>query len=746
MEKPTFDPSQEFEVSKQKPLVSSNEQKPSFDPIKPFQLSIDGESQPDNERAWYSVDPKNLVPGFFKGLQNVAETYDRFTGAPIRKAVTQTLTGKTFEKAPTGSEQAKMLGASDVSYKESFGVPSYLGGDISPADIYGVVLEMVQDPFVLASGAKAAYKSAKPAVERLAKSASALFSPTISQNVGKQIAKEATEETLGTAFRFKAPKSLDELRQWKPSAESGQMPGRQRLQQIVETVPDIETKPLKYHFDMMDNPKSMKELKLRFENLPTSDAKKIAQYNKQIVDESTSKIQSTILDFVGNEPKRLSDAGTDFISTVKDKYHSEKDILGPIFEEVQKRSPKLNKTDSHDLILALGEQSHIGKLLDQSQETGRFYLKPNAPRTGLSDAEHKVLGRVIDDLNDGMTFSEIQKTREFLRKAIDPSHPAASAEIGKVRSIMLGQLESMAHKIDPKIGETFKAYAINERSRESIERIIGGRIETFDAMYAANPEKVVQKIFSNPNHTEIVSKYIGYKKMKEMIGSYIQNGIDKATDSAKGFSPEKFKSWLKRNESLIKGNVPSDTIDRLSALSDYGYYGKRFLDEVNPSGTAASLQAMLEPTEFLQRVRSKGLVEASVGEITGKLSDAKKSFSAKSELNKLLSPEKSVVPKNNRLLTIDNAGKFGKAATLPKVMLREEEKKGPDKWAQNGFKRLQSFADSQNDLELSYVLNQLDKDNKQIKTLLISASDFKPGTKGFNKVLDQLRSYKKRTK
>ncbi len=744
MGKPAFDPSQPFEVVPSKPSVddsSSNAQKPAFDPSQPFQISSDG--TPPNERPWYSVDPKNLVPGFFKGLQNVAQTYDEYTGAPIRKFVTEAVMGKDLEKAPTGAEQAKMLGASDTSYKESWGVPSYLGGDVSPADIYGFGLEMVQDPFVIASGVKTAYNAAKPVVKSIANTASSAINAG-SKNAAKNIAKEATEETMTTAFKFKAPESLDELRKWKPSYDAGQMPGKQRLEQIVQTVPDIETKPLKYHFDMMDNPKSMKELKLRFENLPTADAKKIAQYNKQIVDESTSKIKSTVSSYVGNDPRSLPDAGSEFIGAVKDKYHSEKDILGPLFEEVQKRAPVLNKTDSHDLIVALGENSHIGKLLDQSSETGRFYLKPNAPRTGLSDTEHKVLSRVIDDLNDGMSFSEIQKTREFLRKAIDPTNPAASAEIGKVRSVMLGQLEDMAQKIDPEIGKTFKAYAINEKSRESIEKIIGGRVETFDAMYAANPEKVVQKVFSNPNHSKIVSEYIGQDKMREMVGSYIQNGIDKATDSARGFSPEKFKSWLKRNENFLNSNVPSATKDRLFALSDYGYYGKRFLDEVNPSGTAASLQAMIEPTEFLQRVKTKGLVDATVGEVANKLHDAKKSFSAKSELDKLLKPNE--MKQKTRLMSLDDAGKIAKAATLPKIALREEKQKGSEKWASNGFDRLQSFADSQNDLELSYVLNQLDKNDKQVKTLLISASDFKPGTKGFNKVVEQLRAFKKRKK
>lgn len=677
------------------------------------------------ERPWYSVDPKNLGAGFLKGL----ETIDEYTAAPVRKFVTETLTGKELEKAPSGSEQAKMLGASDTTYKESFGVPSYLGGDISPADIYGVGLEMVQDPTILASGAL-----------KLGKAALGM----------KRAAKPATE--LVGAFKYKAPESLEELRNWKPTQSTGQMPGRARLNQIVENVPDLETKPLKYHFDMMENPKSMKELKLKFENLPTEDAKKIAQYNQQIVQESTNKIKSTVNQFVGNEPRSISDAGNDLIESVKTKYNSEKDMLGPLFNEVQRRSPMLNPRDSQDLIVALGENTKLGKVLAQDPETGRFILSKNTPRTGLSNQEHGILSSVIDDLNDGMTFEEMQKTREFLRKSIDPSNPAASTEIGKVRSIMLGQLEHLAQKIDPEIGKTFKAYAINERARENIEKIIGGRIESLDAMYAANPEKIVSKVFSNPNHMQIVKEYVGQKQMDEMIGSFINSGIEKATDSAKGFSPEKFKSWLNRNETLLSRSIEPGIHERLKSLTDYGYYGKRFLDEVNPSGTAASLKEMIEPTNFIQRVKQKGVTGALNSEIIDRTSNVVKSVKAKSQLDEMLgnAPSRSTLSDKSTKLgsKIEQIGQVKAGTTVGNLFNRQSEnkEKGAVKWANSGFDKLNKFAESKENKQLIDVLSNLDRQDKKVQKLLIEASDFKPGSVGFQKIIDKLSQSREKGK
>ena len=141
---------------------------------------------------------------------------------------------------------------------------------------------------------------------------------------------------------------------------------------------------------------------------------------------------------------------------VKEIYNQEKDLLKPAFQELQKNSRKLSQAETMDLAQAIGKNSKIGKLMQIDEQTGRLTLAKNTPRTGFSDAEHSVLSRVIDDMNDGMTFKEIQDTRDFLRKAIDNTNPSATAEISNIRSILLGQLEEMAQKEGPSVGETFK--------------------------------------------------------------------------------------------------------------------------------------------------------------------------------------------------------------------------------------------------------------------------------------------------
>lgn len=700
--------------------------------------------------------PANIAAG--------AKKIDEYTGAPIRKFVTEAVTGRELEKAPTGAEQAKMMGATDKTYGEQFGVPSYLGGNISPADIYGVGLEFIQDPFVIGSGAMKGLKKlssgasslvenfgAKQTVNAAQRQAAEASATSAARSGAKVSGGGLTVEQGGQLFEKKAPQSLDELRSWKPQNGTGAVPGKARLGQIESIVPDLETKPLKYHYDMMENPKAMKELKLKFENLPTEDAKKIAAYNQEIVDESAKKIRETVNDISGYEPKNLADAGNDFIAAAKDKYNAEKDALGPVFQKIQK-SPRLSRPETMDLARAIGENSKIGKLLNVGED-GRLFLQKNTPRTGISDAEHSVLSRVIDDMNDGMTFKEIQDTRDFLRKSMDQTNPAATSEIAKVRSIMLGQLEVMAEKHGVDVADTFKRYAINERTRENVEHIIGGKIDTLDAMFAANPDRVVKKIFSNPNYAKVVGEYVGEEKMNELVASYIQTGLDKAFDSAKGFQPHAFKAWLKSNSQFLNANASPEVTERLSALADYGYYGKRFLDEVNPSGTAASLLEALEPKSFSQKVRNEGISAAIMSEAAGRVNSKVRQSQAIKSVNEMLGTkqpgvgdaiksnlrkfpdvsQKVEAAKNVSTMGALARGTIQDSSALRNTSDREKPKKGPEKWVLDGIEKL-----NQAGVDRS-VLDSLSK-TKEGKQLLIEASSAEHKSKRMEAIIKKLRT------
>lgn len=732
------------------------------------------------ERPWYAFDPKNMGQGFLKGLEN----FDKYTSAPIRKFVTENVTGRELDDAPTGSEQAIMMGASDKPYAEYLGLPESMQntwyGQISPADIYGLGLEVLQDPFIIGAAARRGLKGAARLVEKGPKrppspgiSQSQLNKTSASGRAKNQVninQGDMTVEQSGRAFRFKAPESLEELRNWRPRPEQGPLVGAKRLREIENTVPDLQVKPLKYHYDMLENPKSMKELKLKFENLPTDDAKKIASYNKAMLDESTEKIKSSIDDIAGGKEARgMTDAGYDFIDTVKDSYNAEKFKLGPMFQKMQAQADDLGVIASRDLIQALGENTEVGKLLIVD-DAGRFTLAKNTPRSGLSKSEYSGLKDVIEDLNDGMTFKEIQRTREFLRKMVDPTNPGATSEINKTRKIMLDYLEEMSNKFDGDVRDTFTRYAKNERLRENVEKIIGGKIEDLDKLYTANPDRVVKKIFSNPNHTELIREYVGNEKFNEMLGAFIKSGYDRSFDSVRGFSPSKFRNWLKSNRNVLDANLEPEMIARLEALSDHGYLATRFLGEVNPSGTAASLKEMLEPGTFSQKVKREGLTSAVITEAASKVDNVMKQRSAVKTVDEMLGGGPKTTPKplkkkpsrvarmNKRKMRdtiVDSAavgsglGILGRTYDDKREALKDyrerqvkEKLKGEKKWANDGFQVLLKHVDTGEDIRFLTSNAESMFNDPKFRKILIEASNLKGGSKKVNDLLKRLKKEK----
>ncbi len=671
-----------------------------------------------------SMFPKSNSPEQSLGQKTLSaigtagKALDSVTGAPTRAAIYAVQNGQNplkagwnqfanmTDQAPGGSDIAAKAG---LSTEDSPGYLADLPGNIpqdqvprirSNADIAGQGIDLTANPLnfagpILRGVSKVAdfWRPASEVADTLSNASQVQKASGEASAAGKSSANisggDLSIEQSGKLFSTKAPESLDELRNWTPNNNDSSVAGKARMQQIVQDVPDLQTKPLQYHYDMLDNPKAMKALKLNFENLPTKDAQKIAAYNQQMVNEAGQKVVNTVGDISEKPPMSLSDAGDDLISTVKDKYNAEKTALGPAFDELNSSASRMPRAETMDLAQAIGANTKIGKLMNVDPETGKLFLADNSPKTGISDAEHSVLSRVVGDMNNGMTFKDIQNTRDFLRKAIDPANPGATEELGKARSILLDQLGNMADAKGPNVADTFKAYAINERARESVEKVIGGKIESLDSMYSANPERVVNKIFSNPNYAKTVGAYVGPDKMNDLIASYINKGVQSSTDSVNGFNPTKMRQWLKTNDSFMKTYADPETTKRLSALSDYGYLGKRFLDEVNPSGTAASLEAMLKPEGFVNKVKHGGIVGALETEVTSRVNNVLRQRQAIKNLNNAMSTQKPSIPVNSFLNNFTNTPNYsGPAASIGTNYLNQQnnnqQNNGPKGYSDGG--------------------------------------------------------------
>lgn len=727
----------------------------------------------------YSLSPQTA----FK----VLETIDKYTGAPIRKFITEKVSGQNLEKAPTGKEQAAMMGLSTDEY----GIPGIDSISVSPAGVAGVGLEVLQDPLLIGGLAIKGAKGLKAGVntllsgEQLTKSsanASAMAGANAEARSAAGVAQEAAQLgnskagvnsniTLGggeqsvktqfSPFEVKPPQSLKELESWKPPQNLGKMQSQRRLGEIEKIVPDLEVKPLRYHYDMLENPKSMRALKNTFENLTSPQKYQVASYNLSMLDDAQRKAVDTIESISKTPIRDVPDQGTVLINQVKDRYKNQKEVLKPYFEKLKKVGP-IDKNSISDLKIAIAQNTKVSSLLSQD-ELGNVILKPNTTKTGLSDAEYRAIKRIFNDLDGKVTFQEMQKMRDYLRKQIDPMNPAMTEELQKVRSVLLDKLEDIGEKKVPQMREVFKRYAINERAVDDIEDIIGGKIETLNSMYAANPDKIINKVLSNPNYQEIVKGYIGPDAYSEMLASYVWQGFKNSIDQVKGFAPEKFRNFLKKNENVLSRSLGQEQFSRLSALADHGYLARRFLDEVNMSGTAESILSALKPGSFTQEILQKGPVAATKQQIYSSVLNKQKQSQAAKVMNEALAGSNANAsanssssmaqkiynnvrenyPKALDKFSVANLAKFQAGASTGRGALQglssdSENKKGKEKWANDGFNKLMEHSSSLPfKSKLENNKDQLLKDPKN-KDLLVQASDLKPGSKAMDRILAQL--------
>ena len=596
------------------------------------------------------MDPNQFIPGLMAGLKKI----DEYTGAPIRKFTTGLISGQPQDHAPSGAEQAKMLGVPTTTYGEKYGVPSYLGGNVAPSDVAGFGLEVVQDPLMLAQGLMKVGGKLMPIIKEAPEAMKGILSAEGGQTAkgfgegaasanAESLAKTGVQldsgktaiENNGMLFQKTQPKNLEELNHVELPNDSGKLASYDRMKDIEKIVPDLTVRPLNYHYEMLKNPEAMKELKLEYQNLPSESSKKIAAYNQAMVSEARDKIKGTVNEITGHDPISLSDQGENIINDVKNKYIQEKDSLGPMFQKIKETSTPLNAQEAKDFQIALANNTKMDALL-KVEKNGSIGFLPYSPKYGLSSNEYNQLKKVMTDFNGPMSFKDIQNSRDYLRKLIDPSNPKATEELSKARSFMLDQLEEMANK-NSDMRDVFSNYAKNERTREQFESIMGGKVDSLDAMFRANPDKVVKKILSNPNYVQITENYLGKDKTKDLIQSYLSDGLEKSFSDVKGFKPHEVQNWLTKNKQFVDRYLDKDVSERISALADYGYQAKRFMDQVNPSGTAASLLKGIEPIGFAQKVTHSGPVAAITSEISSKLGASAKQKQAVNVFNKYMS-------------------------------------------------------------------------------------------------------------
>ena len=387
--------------------------------------------------------------------------------------------------------------------------------------------------------------------------------------------------------------SIDDLiklnEEAKLTGEADDILGLKRFDEINERLaPELKNRPTNIHREMQASPMKRDVIKTDLTVVPGPAREAFDAHNLRMDREADDLLEGALSKMGDRKRLGIVESGEDLVNTVGQKYKAAKDEAGKLFKVIHKtRVPtKAHIADLVDTIA--GDAPQVGNALEVAED-GLLKLKPFSTTLGIGEGEYKIISKVVNDLNaPELTVREMQNMREFLRASVDPANPAATPNIGRIRKAMLGHVEKLVEAYNPeaRVREAFTSYAKNEAMIESFETIIGGKIDTLNALYRQSPEKVLGRIFSNGKNAQVAREFLGEERFNAYLGDYLKNIVESATDTASGkVSGARLARVIKQKKPILSQLGQDEVIQRLEDIADF----KRIVTQVapvNPSGTA----------------------------------------------------------------------------------------------------------------------------------------------------------------
>jgi hypothetical protein len=424
----------------------------------------------------------------------------------------------------------------------------------------------------------------------------------------------------------------------KAKGMSTELGSKSELERVEKALPDLDHKILPAQKEAY-NDKNTYDILKTFRELPTPEAKAFVEYEQLQKVEAAKKLRNEVETLHPDLSPDLTTAGERASAVVLNRYHELRKAAGQVFDKfhaigvdpeehmVQLTERIGNSVPSLKPYIQL-EDGGLGGL------PGKATLAPYNSKMGISQNAYNLVGKVINDLNDGRaTVPEMQAQREYLRNSIDPLSKDAHV-IGKVRSAMLDHIqdviESQAPDLKGVVRPTFKHYAMNEQRLDQMERTLGGSLHdhaTFTK--AVKSERVLDRIFANTNSVRLAKQTFGKEEFNKVLGDYLNTLIARATDKG-GLSSQKLASLLRKNDPMLREAFKESPqfLERIRALTDF----MRLVPDAptpNPSGTGKTI---------FNLNRMTGLLTHPVGTVTDVVKDVAHGV-AKGKENKALTSQ-----------------------------------------------------------------------------------------------------------
>lgn len=386
-------------------------------------------------------------------------------------------------------------------------------------------------------------------------------------------------------------------------------PTVERLDSIVKNNPDLPKPIPGIHDEMLKNKPNYEKIRTMAES-PTSAGEQIRLYEQGMKQQAEKKIGDLISQNGERIPLEKMEAGENLMSSVKNYHDKVQDILSPVFEYTKDiRLPRSGVVGDvrSSLVKSIPELEASLKI----NKSGALELKPFDAKMGITRQAYSSLSDAVKSLNSkSLSLEDMQRIREYLRQSTDPTNPKSTAVLEKARRGMLDYMTDLVEKNSPQeldYRNLMKEYAINETNVSQAEQIIGGKLESLDQLLMANPERVLDKVFSGTNNIKVMQKVMGQKQFSELTKDYLYNLVQRSSDKG-SLSSNKLNSLLKSKDSVLKSALNEVEYNRLKDLTDY----MRLIPDTaspNPSGTART-------SEILKKAAhgdKMGLLKESVG-------------------------------------------------------------------------------------------------------------------------------------
>lgn len=487
---------------------------------------------------------------------------------------------------------------------------------------------------------------------------------------------------------------------------------------------------------MLDDSKFIERMEYTLANSPSIWGQSIAR--KQ---ESVKKGLQGATQGLTSEAKNISKAeiGEQFKSGLTAKVGERLDPISATFDEIAQNTkavpiPQKSKEaiirnimnlDDVRLTGGVGKPGQYIEMLnraDNANDVKKIVSYINDDLKMASGPEKFALGSIKEKL---LSLEKNSVTRAAIQTAKDLGQKGSSGQ--KIGTQLIKDLQG-ARKGYRDLSQDLKAVGETARLRPK-----SGPMSFLDEVEKVPSETIQAKFFNVNNNRQLKSLQDKFPEQFDLLKQgKLKDIADTAIDfSQKGKGETNTAKFLKEVRSLTPESKKMLFGENTKIIDDLETIQKTLPDNFNPSGTASQQSWQEAVARNVKDIPNYVLYRGATSNLGKKISEgSRKMIEAASDL-----PQVSEGVKSAPNLVGKTSAALKQLSESPRALVAsgESPKKGPDKWANDGGKKL---IDSGIAPE---IIEQL-KNDKKGKQLLIEASDLSPKSKAMEGVMKKIRT------